>query len=88
MLRLAWRVDALDRWRSEVVTEVAELRRDCDELAETDRIAQAVAAAVRDNPPAVTPQRIAAGMTTWQRWGAFAAGALLLADAVKGLLPL
>lgn len=87
VLRLAWRLDALDRWREETVKQLAACEESIENLAEADRIAEAVAEAIRQEPPTITPQRIAAGLTTWQRWGAFAAGALLLADAVKGLIP-
>ena len=86
-MRLAWRLDALDKWRDEVMAELATLRDDCDALAESDNIAAAVAAAIRRDPPDVS-RTIAASLSGWQKWGAFAAGALLLADAVKGLLPL
>ena len=66
--------------------ELALLRDEVDGLAEADKIANAVADAIRENPPSAAA--ITAGLNGWQRWGAFAAGALLLADAVKGLLPL
>lgn len=84
VLRLAWRLDAIDRWREETVKQLAACEESIENLAESDRIAEAVAEAIRQEPP--TPQRIAAGLTTWQRLGAFAAGALVLADAVRGLV--
>lgn len=87
IMRLAWRLDALDRWRSEVEKELAVLSETVDELAEADRIAAAVAESIRKEPPDVG-RAMTAGLNRWQRWGAFVGGALLLADAVKGLLPL
>lgn len=84
LMRLAWRVDALDKWREETVTpELALLDQRCDKLEGADEIAEAVAAAIREDPP--TAQTMVAGLATWQKWGALITGALLMADAVKGL---
>lgn len=87
LLRLSWRLDALDRWRDDVTKRLDELDAQVEGLEEADRIAAAVAEAIRHDPPPVG-QALTSGLSVWQRWGAFCAGALLLAAAVKGLLPL
>lgn len=87
ILRLAWRLDALDKWREQVVKQVAACEESIEGLAEADRIAAAVAEAIRHDPPPVSTA-ITAGLTWWQRLGAFCAGALILAAAIRGLVPL
>lgn len=47
LMRLAWRIDALDAWRQEISELVAGNRRELDRLVKADEIAEQVAERLR-----------------------------------------
>lgn len=47
IMRLAWRLDALDKWREEISELVAGNRRELDRLVKADEIAEQVADRLR-----------------------------------------
>lgn len=85
LLRLAWRVDALDKWRDSIDNQLAVLREEIDGVTEAQKIAEGVAARLTSTS---APVNVKTGLSlTWyQRLGALIAGALILADAVRGLV--
>ena len=85
LLRLAWRVDALDKWREGIDHQLGVLREELDGMTEAQKIAEAVTAKLTS---AADPVQVKTGLNlTWyQKAGAFLAGALILADAVRGLV--
>lgn len=85
LLRLAWRVDDLDKWRTSADDRLAVLREEIDDVTEAQKIAAAVAAKLTSTS---APVNVKTGLSlTWyQRLGALIAGALILADAVRGLV--
>lgn len=48
VLRLAWRLDSLDRWRERVDADLSEIGRKVDTVTRADEIAHAVAVALGD----------------------------------------
>ncbi len=74
LLRLAWRIDALDEWRKDVDLDRARLK----DLVKADEIAEAVAKKVNHER---TLQ-----LTLVQKAVAFLVGALAVAGSIKGLL--
>jgi len=88
-MRLAWKQEQYDTELERMSAHVARLEKNVEALAEADRIAEAVAEAIREEPPPVG-RALTEGLTPWQRWGAFlgaaAAAAIILADSVRGLV--
>ncbi len=74
LLRLAWRIDALDEWRKDVDLDRARLK----DLVKADEIAEAVAKKVNHER---TLQ-----LTLVQKAVAFLVGAVAVAGGIKGLL--
>lgn len=61
LLRLGWRLDALDEWRRHVVDpELGSLRREVNDMAKADEIAAQVAAQItkRRRRMFTTPERV------------------------------
>lgn len=77
-MRLSWRLGDLDTWRERVERELGALRKDLDSVTKADEIADAVRSAVREERKL--------RLTLPQSIGALLTGALLVADAVKGLI--
>lgn len=82
LLRLAWRVDSLDKWRERVESRLDACEMQQEQLVESQRIAEGVAAELERRGATSRELRL----TWWQKVGGFAAGALLVADAVRGLV--
>jgi hypothetical protein len=78
ILRLAWRVDALDDWRSDVDRRVAGNERELARLVKADEIAEAVAEKMKH-------ERVL-GLTFVQKAAASLVGLVVLADGIKGLV--
>lgn len=78
VLRVAWRLDALDEWRKQVEHRLGTLEDSVDVLTETDKIARAVAARVNDDRRLV--------LTGMQKLGATLMSLVILADAIRGLI--
>lgn len=86
--RHEWRLDSLDRWRRDVSRTINVLQDGIDDLNEANRIAKAVAEELGKKEQHGEPVSISHGLAfTWyQKLGAFVGGALLLADALRGLI--
>lgn len=92
--RLGWRVDSLYRWRKEIEQRLGATEEAVDNVTEAQKIAKAVATELSKvaSPPAdrvaqaVAERGTKLTLTWYQKAGAFVAGALLLADAVRGLV--
>lgn len=82
VLRLAWRVDALDKWRERVESRLDACETAQEGLVESQKIAQGVAAELERR--GVGPSTLS--LTWWQKLGGAVAGALLVADALRGLV--
>lgn len=94
IVRLAWRIDALDKWRSElehdrerfraeIEGKLVELRTELDGLTKAQEIAKAVSAELRKERGG---GEVATKLPFPAKLGAFAAGALVVADAIRGLI--
>jgi hypothetical protein len=81
-LRLAWRVDALDKWRERVEHRLDSIEAATDAVIESQKIAAGVAAELARR--GVGPSTLS--LTWWQKLGGAVAGALLVADALRGLV--
>lgn len=82
ILRLAWRVDALDKWRERVDTRLDSCEEAQDKMIETQKIAAGVAKELeRRGVGSSTLQ-----LSLWQKLGGAVAGALVVADALRGLI--
>lgn len=78
VLRLAWRLDALDEWRREVSEQVAGNRRELERLVKADEIADAVADKVNETRTL--------HLTFVQKAAAFIVGLVAVADGIRGLI--
>lgn len=78
VLRLAWRLDALDKWREKVDDNLSELERGLRAIVDEDKIEKAVRTAVRNERTL--------GLTFVQKVAVGLVGAVSLADAIKGLV--
>jgi hypothetical protein len=82
--RIEWRLDALDKWREAHVDPVlAQHERELDDVTRAQEIARAVAdelAKERDGG------KLATELPLWQKIGAAIAGAVVLADSLRGLV--
>lgn len=85
-MRLAWRLDALDKWREETDRQLAVLREAIDGMTEAQKIAEGVAARLTSTTAPPVQVKTGLSLTWYQRAGALIAGALILADAVRGLV--
>lgn len=74
ILRLAWRVDALDKWRETVDHRLAANEEGLRKVIQTDEIAEAVALRVR--------QDRGIALTVGQKIGGFLLGFALVADVI------
>ena len=87
--RLGWRLDSLDRWRGEIERRLNLVEDGVDDLNEANRIAHAVAEELskksESGEPALSVRQTVA-LTFWQKLGGIVGGAILLADAVRGLV--
>ena len=88
ILRLAWRVDALDKWRKQASDEIAQLRKELENVTNEQKIAAGVAAELQKRGALrrASDQPATLSLTWYQKLGGAVAGALLVADAVRGLL--
>ena len=91
ILRLAWRLDALDQWRKEIEQRVAGNSRELERLVKADEIADAVAAKLGE----AQSERLTEGsfrLTKMQTWAAIVSvgvagvGVILSALAQAGIL--
>jgi hypothetical protein len=80
LLRLGWKVAALEAWRKDAIRRLAELELEVDNLTTKEEIARAVREELRQHPAPPT-------LAPWQRFGAILAGAVFLAASIKGLVP-
>lgn len=104
-MRLAWRLDALDKWREniekdreqfrrEVSSTFSEIRGELEAVTKAQEIASAVAEelAKHHSPPAervaeaVAERGTKLSLTWWQKLGGVVMGAIVVIDAVRGLV--
>ena len=84
VLRLAWRLESLDKWREEVDRQLGVLEDQVDGLTTQEEIAAAVSERLHAGEPLPTRPQI---LESWPaRIGALVAGALVVADALRGLI--
>lgn len=76
VVRLSWRLGALDDWRKDVDRRLATMGEAIEKMDRSEEIAREVAKRLRPS----------AQLTWYQKAGALLAGALVLSDAVKGLV--
>lgn len=76
--KLIWRIDALDKWRSEIDGRMAVLESKVNDLTFSDRVAEALATKLE--------QKRNIEFTIWQKVGAGFVGAVAIAGGIKGLL--
>lgn len=90
ILRLAWRVDSLDKWRDKVDKRLDAVEEAVDSLKKADEIAQAVADKLADpDPGRPRPTVNVGGSLNWpQKIGGLVVGGLIVVDALRGLLGL
>jgi hypothetical protein len=80
--RIEWRLDALDKWREAHVDPVlAQHERELDDVTRAQEIARAVA-----DELAKTKREDDGALPLWQKVGAAIAGAVVLADSLRGLV--
>lgn len=84
ILRLAWRVDSLDRWRDKIDKRVDDCERGIEGLTKAQEIAEGVAEKLRET--GVTVQAGGLGLTWWQKLGGALMGAVVVIDAIRGLI--
>lgn len=84
LMRLAWRIDSLDRWRKGVEQQLGGLSQKVDSVTRAQEIAEGVAEKLRETGVTVQPGGF--GLTWWQKLGASIGGALVVADALRGLI--
>ena len=77
LMRLAWRIDALDEWRKDMEKRLGDVETLAHKIDRSDEIAREVAKRLNSR---------GASYAWWQKAGALLGGALVLADAVKGLV--
>lgn len=76
--RIEWRIDALDKHRDRVDKRIGICEETIGSMAKAEEIAREVAKRV-DGSRALQ-------LTFWQKVGAVAAGVLLVADSLQGLV--
>ena len=90
IVRLAWRVDSLDKWRDRVEKRLDGVEEAVDGLKKADEIAQAVADKLANpTPDQPRPTVNVGGSLNWpQKIGGLVVGGLIVVDALRGLLGL
>lgn len=78
LLRIAWRLDAFDQWRTRIDLRFEALERELQRLVKADEIAEAVAAKMKSER---TLQ-----LTFVQKTVALLVGAVAIADGIRGFL--
>jgi hypothetical protein len=93
----SWRKDLeadRERFRRDVAAEFAELRGEIEAVTKAQEIAAAVSAELAKSPSAPA-QRVAEAvaergtkltLTWWQKLGGFVMGAIVVIDAIRGLI--